>query len=107
MKKSTVGTSLLVLLVFATLTYCLDARREACQPNGKIRGIKPPPGQCNPEHDSDCCKQGKMYTFVANKIDDNHQALLTFMDQFKNNYFLCSLAFIIHHKVYLISKIYG
>ncbi|XP_069154616.1 kiwellin-1-like [Solanum lycopersicum] len=34
----------------------------ACQPSGKIRGIKPPPGQCNTENDSDCCKKGKMYT---------------------------------------------
>ncbi|KAG6427140.1 hypothetical protein SASPL_111380 [Salvia splendens] len=28
----------------------------------KIRGKKPPPGQCNQENDSDCCKQGKLYT---------------------------------------------
>nr|XP_043625758.1 uncharacterized protein LOC122597198 [Erigeron canadensis] len=33
-----------------------------CKPSGGIRGIKPPPGQCNQENDSDCCVQGKFYT---------------------------------------------
>ncbi|CAN4125700.1 unnamed protein product [Withania somnifera] len=61
MKNSTIGTSTLALLIFATLTYCLDARLQACHPSGKIRAIKPPPGQCNPENDSHCCKQ-EMYT---------------------------------------------
>ncbi|KAL3009140.1 hypothetical protein AAZX31_07G068700 [Glycine max] len=33
-----------------------------CRPSGRIRGQKPPPGECNKENDSDCCVQGKMYT---------------------------------------------
>ncbi|MCD7453345.1 hypothetical protein HAX54_020643 [Datura stramonium] len=79
MKKSTLGTSLLVLLTFATFTYCLDARLQACQPSGKIKGIKPPPGQCNPENDSDCCKQGKMYTTYkcSPPVTGNTKAVLT------------------------------
>ncbi|CAN4111624.1 unnamed protein product [Withania somnifera] len=73
------GTSLLVLLVLATLTNYLDARLQACQPSGKIRGIKPPPGQCNPENDSDCCKQGKMYTTYkcSPPVTGNTKAILT------------------------------
>ncbi|XP_042001289.1 putative ripening-related protein 1 [Salvia splendens] len=39
-----------------------DGRLQSCNPSGKIRGKKPPPGQCNQENDSDCCKQGKLYT---------------------------------------------
>nr|XP_043625759.1 uncharacterized protein LOC122597199 [Erigeron canadensis] len=35
---------------------------QTCKPSGGIRGIKPPPGQCNQENDSDCCVQGKFYT---------------------------------------------
>ncbi|TMW91202.1 hypothetical protein EJD97_014643 [Solanum chilense] len=46
MKNSSLGKSIGVLLIFATLTYCIDARLQACQPSGSIRGIKPPPGQC-------------------------------------------------------------
>ncbi|KAJ8573216.1 hypothetical protein K7X08_009727 [Anisodus acutangulus] len=79
MKNSSLGKSLLVLLIFATLTHCLDARLQACQPSGKIRGIKPPPGQCNPENDSDCCKQGKMYTTYkcSPPVTGNTKAVLT------------------------------
>ncbi|XP_047979024.1 putative ripening-related protein 1 [Salvia hispanica] len=40
----------------------LEGRLQSCNPSGKIRGKKPPPGQCNQENDSDCCKQGKLYT---------------------------------------------
>ncbi|XP_012085986.1 kiwellin-1 [Jatropha curcas] len=38
------------------------AESQTCRPSGKIRGRKPPPGQCNQEHESDCCVNGKFYT---------------------------------------------
>ncbi|MCD9561399.1 hypothetical protein HAX54_020502 [Datura stramonium] len=49
------------------------------KPSGKIRGIKPPPGQCNPENDSDCCRQGKMYTTYkcSPPVTGNTKAVLT------------------------------
>ncbi|MBA0862816.1 hypothetical protein Goshw_013221 [Gossypium schwendimanii] len=31
---------------------------DTCKPSGKLRGKKPPPGQC----DSNCCVEGKFYT---------------------------------------------
>ncbi|MBA0717727.1 hypothetical protein Golax_005514 [Gossypium laxum] len=31
---------------------------DTCKPSGKLRGKKPPPGQC----DSNCCEDGKFYT---------------------------------------------
>ncbi|XP_015167201.1 putative ripening-related protein 1 isoform X2 [Solanum tuberosum] len=39
----------------------------------------PPPGQCNPENDSDCCKQGKMYTTYkcSPPVTGNTKAVLT------------------------------
>ncbi|KAF3682002.1 putative ripening-related protein 2 [Capsicum annuum] len=79
MKNSSFGAYLLVLLVFATLAYCLDERLQSCQPSGKIRGIKPPPGQYNPKNDSDCCKKGKMYTTYkcSPPVTSNTKAVLT------------------------------
>ncbi|CAN4125699.1 unnamed protein product [Withania somnifera] len=62
MKSSIFGAYLLVFRFLPFLLLCLDARLRACRSSGKIGGIKPPPGQCNPESDLDCCKQGKMYT---------------------------------------------
>ncbi|OMO78738.1 Barwin-related endoglucanase [Corchorus capsularis] len=32
---------------------------------GRIEGKNPPPGQCNQENDSDCCKDGKWYTIYT------------------------------------------
>nr|GMD81406.1 putative ripening-related protein 1 [Ipomoea batatas] len=36
------------------------AAAGACTPSGKIRGIKPPPGECNQENGSDCCKKATL-----------------------------------------------
>ncbi|KAH1235088.1 putative ripening-related protein 2 [Glycine max] len=41
---------------------CFYSEAQKCHPSGRIRGKKAPPGQCNQENDSDCCKEGKMYT---------------------------------------------
>ncbi|GMN64213.1 hypothetical protein TIFTF001_033293 [Ficus carica] len=35
---------------------------KSCKPSSRIKGKKPPPGACNQENYSDCCKQGKFYT---------------------------------------------
>ncbi|KAK2995243.1 hypothetical protein RJ640_023767 [Escallonia rubra] len=47
---------------FAVLTLISIVAGQSCSPSGRIRGRKPPPGQCNTENDSDCCVQGKLYT---------------------------------------------
>ncbi|KAF9588002.1 hypothetical protein IFM89_006881 [Coptis chinensis] len=52
----------LLLIILNLSTYILEVGAQSCNPSGKVRGRKPPPGQCNTENDSDCCKQGKMYT---------------------------------------------
>ncbi|KAF3453563.1 hypothetical protein FNV43_RR04003 [Rhamnella rubrinervis] len=49
----------LLFLVFTNIWVSIEA--QTCKPSGKIRGKKPPPGQCNQENYSDCCKQGKLY----------------------------------------------
>lgn len=61
MKNLTMGTIFLSFLVLS-VTVSPIAEAQSCKPSGKIRGIKPPPGQCNTENDSDCCKKGKLYT---------------------------------------------
>ncbi|PPS08122.1 hypothetical protein GOBAR_AA12523 [Gossypium barbadense] len=53
---STVFPLLCILLLF------LSVEAQTCSPSGKIKGKTPPPGQCNQENDSDCCKDGKWYT---------------------------------------------
>ncbi|XP_073061734.1 kiwellin-1-like [Primulina eburnea] len=60
MKNLGIAALLLLLVLLASLS--IEARFQGCKPSGKIEGKKPPPGQCNRENDSDCCKQGKFYT---------------------------------------------
>ncbi|KAG5242222.1 ripening-related protein [Salix suchowensis] len=50
------------LLAILVLTYTLHIEAQQCNPSGGIRGTNPPPGQCNQENDSDCCKDGENYT---------------------------------------------
>ncbi|KAM1818925.1 hypothetical protein ACFX11_000670 [Malus domestica] len=51
----------LVLQIILLSTICLVTEAQQCRPSGRIRGRKPPPGQCNQENDSDCYVAGKMY----------------------------------------------
>ncbi|CAA2992643.1 putative ripening-related protein 1 [Olea europaea var. sylvestris] len=77
MKNLRVGALLFVLLFLAT--HFSEARLQACNPSGKIIGKKPPPGQCNPQNDSDCCKQGKSYpTYKCSpSVSGSTKAVLT------------------------------
>ncbi|RYR72287.1 hypothetical protein Ahy_A02g006481 isoform A [Arachis hypogaea] len=63
MKNNFGSKASFLLLCFLLITnYLYSSRAQQCRPSGRIEGKKPPPGQCNQENDSDCCKQGKMYT---------------------------------------------
>ncbi|KAK6920142.1 hypothetical protein RJ641_016046, partial [Dillenia turbinata] len=52
---------------------------QSCSPSGTISGKEPPPGQCNRENDSDCCKQGEIYTTYtcSPPVSSNTAATLT------------------------------
>ncbi|XP_059634150.1 kiwellin-1-like isoform X2 [Cornus florida] len=78
MKNFSLGAPVLVLLI-VLVTHCLEAEAQVCRPSGKIRGIKPPPGQCNQENDSECCVQGKLYTTYkcSPGVSSNTKAVLT------------------------------
>lgn len=58
--------SLFLFLLFSvlimSLSFTIEARPDTCKPSGKIKGKKPPKGECNQGNDSDCCKAGKYYT---------------------------------------------
>ena len=54
--------SSLILVAILLLLDCFNVDGQICRPSGKIRGKKPPPGECNQDNDSDCCKEGKLYT---------------------------------------------
>lgn len=53
---------ILTTIVVSTLVSCGMARPLLCNPSGKIKGIKPPPGKCKIGYESECCKPGKSYT---------------------------------------------
>ncbi|XVF33351.1 hypothetical protein REPUB_Repub17cG0161100 [Reevesia pubescens] len=59
--KKQVCSSVFLLLIGIPFLFA-SAEAQTCRASGKIRGKNPPPGQCNPENDSDCCKDGKWYT---------------------------------------------
>ncbi|XP_058085697.1 kiwellin-1-like [Magnolia sinica] len=52
-----------VLLIFLLFSQAsLQTQAQKCKPSGKLRGKKAPKGQCNTGNDSECCKEGKIYT---------------------------------------------
>ncbi|CAI9095473.1 OLC1v1031431C1 [Oldenlandia corymbosa var. corymbosa] len=59
---------------------------QACRPSGTITGKTPPPGQCNQENDSDCCKTGEKYkTYTCSPdITSETRATLT-INSFEKN----------------------
>ncbi|PON92068.1 hypothetical protein TorRG33x02_121400 [Trema orientale] len=57
MKSSHSYLAIYFLLFLLLATNLLTIGAKTCNPSGKIRGKKPPPGQCNPENHSDCSKQ--------------------------------------------------
>ncbi|EEF31626.1 Kiwellin, putative [Ricinus communis] len=76
MKKQVCSNILLICFLVLLLN---GAESQTCRPSGKVRGTKPPPGQCNQEHDSDCCVQGRMYTTYkcSPPVTGNTKATLT------------------------------
>ncbi|XP_022757296.1 uncharacterized protein LOC111304713 [Durio zibethinus] len=79
MKKQVCSSVFLLILLICVLFLFLSAEAQACRPSGRIRGKNPPPGQCNPENDSDCCKDGKWYTTYkcSPPVSSNTKATLT------------------------------
>ncbi|XP_073269610.1 kiwellin-1-like [Primulina huaijiensis] len=69
-------SSLLLLLL---AVYTIEARLHGCKPSGRIEGKTPPPGQCNQENDSDCCKQGEFYNIYkcSPPVSGSTKAVLT------------------------------
>ncbi|KAF7825305.1 putative ripening-related protein 1 [Senna tora] len=57
-----------------------------CKPSGKLKGRKPPPGQCNEEDDSECCRPGKFYPIFrcSPPVSPRTKATLT-LNSFEKN----------------------
>lgn len=58
--KISTGTFLCIFIILVSNWLSIEA--QTCNPSGRIVGKQPPPGQCNHENQSDCCKRGKLYT---------------------------------------------
>ncbi|KAK6920138.1 hypothetical protein RJ641_016042 [Dillenia turbinata] len=76
----------LFLIVVILLSSSLEGKAQTCRASGTIKGKKPPPGQCNRENDSDCCKQGKLYTTYrcSPPVSSHTKATLT-LNSFEKN----------------------
>ncbi|KAM0009744.1 putative RlpA-like domain superfamily, kiwellin [Helianthus debilis subsp. tardiflorus] len=57
--KQTTSTIFLVLFSLLPILFVSGIDAQSCNPSGKLRGKKPPRGQC--VNDPDCCKVGKFY----------------------------------------------
>ncbi|XP_039001273.1 kiwellin-1-like [Hibiscus syriacus] len=62
MKTKPFSTIFLFICFAFVLADCFVVEGNTCKPSGKLKGKKPPPGKCNRENGSDCCKEGKFYT---------------------------------------------
>ncbi|PON92056.1 RlpA-like double-psi beta-barrel domain containing protein [Trema orientale] len=78
-KKNNTSIVFLMGLIILFLTLSSQVEASKCRPSGRVRGKKPPPGQCNTEDDSDCCVEGKMYKVYecSPPITGNTKAYLT------------------------------
>ncbi|KAJ0053647.1 hypothetical protein Pint_00408 [Pistacia integerrima] len=85
MKKQVFLSVLVVCFLFLVID-CLSVEAQTCRASGKIRGKNPPPGQCNQQNDSDCCKQGKMYPIYkcSPPVSGRTKATLT-LNSFEKN----------------------
>ncbi|KAK8356058.1 hypothetical protein V6Z12_A05G330600 [Gossypium hirsutum] len=59
MKKQVIFSTVFPLLCILIIFLSVEA--QTCSPSGKVKGKTLPPGQCNQENGSDCCKDGKWY----------------------------------------------
>ncbi|KAL6124220.1 hypothetical protein ACLB2K_076735 [Fragaria x ananassa] len=54
------GACLFISIILIANWLSIEA--QTCNPSGKIVGRKPPPKNCNRHNQSECCKEGKLYT---------------------------------------------
>lgn len=62
MNNQVCGSVFLLFCFLFLLSNCVSVEAQTCKPSGKIRGRKPPAGQCVEDNDSVCCVPGKLYT---------------------------------------------
>ncbi|MCL7021790.1 hypothetical protein MKW94_014328 [Papaver nudicaule] len=67
----------LVVLVLTTMISSLEVEAQTCKPSGKIKGIKPPSGECKKGFNSECCKPGELYTTYKCSPSDRKAVLTT------------------------------
>ncbi|KAJ4835604.1 hypothetical protein Tsubulata_024697 [Turnera subulata] len=80
MKSFGLKASICILAsILFVAVLALSTEAQQCRPSGRIMGKKPPPGECNQENGSDCCKQGKYYTTYtcSPAVTGNTRAFLT------------------------------
>ncbi|XP_056686010.1 kiwellin-1-like [Spinacia oleracea] len=68
----------IVVLLAISTNFPYTTNAQACKPGKPLPGIKPPPGQCDP-NGVDCCKAGKTYTTYkcSPPVTSHTKAILT------------------------------
>ncbi|XVE77117.1 hypothetical protein DITRI_Ditri13aG0036300 [Diplodiscus trichospermus] len=81
MNRKAFSTIFLLTCFLFLITDCflVEPNSKTCKLSGKIRGKKPPPNKCKKDHDSDCCKQGKLYDIYkcSPEVSSHTKATLT------------------------------
>ncbi|XP_059654225.1 uncharacterized protein LOC132300936 [Cornus florida] len=79
MKKQACSSVSILIFFLLSLTIFSNVEAQTCKPSGKLKGKKPPPGECNTKNDSECCEEGKLYTTYkcSPKVSSHTKAVLT------------------------------
>ncbi|KAA8516032.1 hypothetical protein F0562_019211 [Nyssa sinensis] len=80
MRKQACSSTVSFLIFFLLLVSIFSiVEAKTCKPSGKIKGKKPPEGECNQQNGSDCCEEGKLYTTYkcSPKVSGLTKAVLT------------------------------
>lgn len=80
-----IGFLIGIILLVAIATGSVEPQ-QFCRPSGKVRGRKPPPGGCNKENHSGCCKNGRNYVVYdcSPPVTSRTKAVLT-LNSFEKN----------------------
>lgn len=67
--KTYTSGAFLFIFIIVLVTNLLSIEAQIYNPNGKLRGIKPPRGRCNGGYNSESCNKGKLYPFTSARCE--------------------------------------
>ncbi|XP_048334236.2 kiwellin-1 [Ziziphus jujuba] len=84
MKNNNSSAVLFLIFLIFTNYWLTIIEAQKCKPSGKIKGEKPPAGQCNKDNNSDCCEEGKYYsTYKCSPTVSRHTKAILALNGFE------------------------